>query len=219
MPSTVFTALLCFFSPRKGTGFLSHLETTRIYNGKNMPNLENSFRALRVLHAARDLFNQHGFHNVGVDRIIAEARISKSTFYNDFHSKEKLIEMSLTFQKDALKDEVFSIIHSYRELMLFDKLKKIFYLHADLEGFYHLPFKAIFEIEKLYPTAYKVVIDYRNWLINEIYKLLLTLKVTALIEDAHLFLFVIDGAMVQLLGENQVDDRDRLLNYFLTMVS
>ncbi|MGB9039316.1 MAG: helix-turn-helix domain-containing protein, partial [Acinetobacter calcoaceticus] len=58
-----------------------------------MPNLENSFRALRVLHAARDLFNQHGFHNVGVDRIIAEARISKSTFYNYFHSKERLIEM------------------------------------------------------------------------------------------------------------------------------
>jgi len=191
------------------------LSLSRIF----MPNLENSFRALRVLHAARDLFNQHGFHNVGVDRIIAEARISKSTFYNDFHSKEKLIEMSLAFQKDALKDEVFSIIHSYRELMLFDKLKKIFYLHADLEGFYHLPFKAIFEIEKLYPTAYKVVIDYRNWLIQEIYKLLLTLKVTASIEDAHLFLFVIDGAMVQLLGENQVDDRDRLLNYFLTMVS
>jgi hypothetical protein len=103
--------------------------------------------------------------------------------------------------------------------MLFDKLKKIFYLHADLEGFYHLPFKAIFEIEKLYPTAYKVVIDYRNWLIQEIYKLLLTLKVTASIEDAHLFLFVVDGAMVQLLGENQVDDRDRLLNYFLTMVN
>ena len=183
-----------------------------------MPNLENSFRALRVLHAARDLFNQHGFHNVGVDRIIAEARISKSTFYNDFHSKEKLIEMSLTFQKDALKDEVFSIIHSYRELMLFDKLKKIFYLHADLEGFYHLPFKAIFEIEKLYPTAYKVVIDYRNWLIDEIYKLLLTLKVTASIEDAHLFLFVIDGAMVQLLGADSTDERDALLDYFLSRV-
>jgi len=184
-----------------------------------MPNLEHSFRALRVLHAARDLFNQHGFHNVGVDRIIAEARISKSTFYNDFHSKEKLIEMCLTFQKDALKDEVFSIIHSYRELMLFDKLKKIFYLHADIEGFYHLPFKAIFEIEKLYPTAYKVAADYRNWLINETYKLLLTLKITASMEDAHLFLFLIDGAMVQLLGEKQIDDRDRLLNYFLIMVS
>jgi len=200
--------------------FLSLLYTTKnILSGITMPNLEASFRALRVLHAARDLFNQHGFHNVGVDRIIAEARISKSTFYNDFHSKERLIEMCLTFQKDALKDEVFSIIYSYRELMLFDKLKKIFYLHADVEGFYHLPFKAIFEIEKLYPTAYKVVADYRNWLIDEIYKLLLTIKAMASMEDAHMFLFVIDGAMVQLLGEKQIDDRDRLLNYFLTMVS
>jgi len=184
-----------------------------------MPNLESSFRALRVLHAARDLFNQHGFHNVGVDRIIAEARISKSTFYNDFHSKEKLIEMSLTFQKDALKDEVFSIIHSYHELMLFDKLKKIYFLHANLEDFYRLPFKAIFEIEKLYANAYKVVIDYRNWLINEIYKLLLTLKSTASVQDAYIFLFLIDGAMVQLAGENQIDGRDKLWNYFLMMIS
>ncbi|EMZ7229382.1 TetR family transcriptional regulator, partial [Acinetobacter baumannii] len=27
-----------------------------------MPNLEASFRALRVLHTARDLFKQYGFH-------------------------------------------------------------------------------------------------------------------------------------------------------------
>ncbi|MFW2124980.1 TetR family transcriptional regulator, partial [Acinetobacter ursingii] len=27
-----------------------------------MPNLESSFRALRVLHTAKDLFNQYGFH-------------------------------------------------------------------------------------------------------------------------------------------------------------
>ncbi|MDP7925330.1 TetR family transcriptional regulator, partial [Acinetobacter baumannii] len=58
----------------------------------------------------------------------------KATFYNYFHSKERLIEMCLTFQKDGLKEEVFSIIYSYRELMVFDKLKKIFFLHANLEG-------------------------------------------------------------------------------------
>ena len=184
-----------------------------------MPNLENSFRALRVLHTARDLFNQYGFHKVGVDRIIVEAKVAKATFYNDFHSKERLIEMCLTFQKDALKDKVFSILYSYQELMVLDKLKQIYFLHANLEGFYRLPFKAIFEIEKLYPAAYKVVIDYRNWFINEIYKLLLTLKASASMEDAHMFLFVIDGAMVQLVGENQTDDRDKLLDYFLLMVS
>ncbi|MFX8676896.1 TetR family transcriptional regulator, partial [Acinetobacter baumannii] len=83
------------------------------------------------------------------------------------------------------------------ELMMFDKLKKIYFLHANLEGFYRLPFKAIFEIEKLYPVAYKIVIDYRNWFIKEIHKLIVTVKATATVEDAYMFLFVIDGAMVQ----------------------
>ena len=93
----------------------------------SMPTLEASFKALRVLHVARNLFNQYGFNNVGVDRIVKDAKIPKATFYNCFSCKEKLVEMCLTFQKDALKDEVFSIIHSYRELMVFDKLKKIFF--------------------------------------------------------------------------------------------
>lgn len=127
--------------------------------------------------------------------------------------------MCLSFQTDALKVKVLSIFNSYREQMALDKLKEVYFLHAHLEGFYHLPFKAIFEIEKLYPIAYKVVIDYRDWLINEIYKLLLTLKSTASVQDAYIFLFMIDGAMVQLVGENQIDERERLLNYFLTMVN
>ncbi len=184
-----------------------------------MKNLESSFRALRVLHTAKDLFNLYGFNKVGIDRIIAEAKIPKATFYNIFHSKARLIEMSLTFQTDALKVKVLSIFNSYREQMVLDKLKEIYFLHAHLEEFYHLPFKAIFEIEKLYPNAYKVVIDYRNWLINEIHKLLLTLKSTASVQDAYMFLFLIDGAMVQLAGENQIDDRDKLWNYFLLMIS
>lgn len=184
-----------------------------------MKNLESSFRALRVLHTAKDLFNQYGFHKVGVDRIIAESKVNKATFYNHFHSKERLIEMCLTFQKDGLKEEVFSIIHSYRELMVFDKLRKIFYLHANLEGLYHLPFKAIFEIEKFYPTAYKVVVDYRNWLVAQVHGLILTIKPTASLEDAHMFLFVIDGAMVQLLSKEKTDERDKLLDYFLIMLS
>ncbi|MGP4771969.1 TetR/AcrR family transcriptional regulator [Acinetobacter sp. PFS20] len=183
-----------------------------------MPNLESSFRALRVLHAAKDLFNQHGFY-IGIDQIVEEAKIPKATFYNYFHSKERLIQMSLTFQIDALKDEVFSIVHSYQELMVFDKLKKIYSLHANLDGFYRLPFKAIFEIEKVYPTAYKLVIDYRNWFIKEIYKLILTIKVTATLEDAYMFLFVIDGAMVQLLSEDKIDERDKLLEYFMSMLA
>ncbi|WP_284115042.1 TetR/AcrR family transcriptional regulator [Acinetobacter pittii] len=180
-----------------------------------MPHSDLPFRALSVLHSARYLFNTYGFHNVGVDRIIEAANIPKATFYNYFHSKERLIEMSLSFQKDGLKHEVMSIIHIQKDLSLVEKLRKIFYLHADLDGLYHLPFKAIFEIAKTHPKAYQSVVDYRNWLINEIYNLLLKSNENALKQDAHMFLFVIDGALVQLLDPDKPDEREKLLKYFL----
>ena len=180
-----------------------------------MPHSDLSFRALSVLHTSRFLFNKYGFHNVGIDRIIESSKTPKATFYNYFHSKERLIEMSLSFQKEGLKHAVISIIYAHKDLTLVEKLRKIYFLHADLDGLYHLPFKAIFEIAKSHPKAYQLVIDYRNWFINEIYNLLLTVKSTATKQDAHMFLFVIDGAMVQLLDPNKPDERERLLEYFL----
>ena len=59
------------------------------------------------------------------------------------------------------------------------------------------------------------MVEYRHWLIDEIYKLLLTSNVNASKQDAHMFLFVIDGAMVQLQSENSVNDRERLVGCFL----
>ncbi len=214
-------ALLClFFSQKTAAVFISHLYTTIIfYNGKNMPHSDLPFRALSVLHTSRYLFNKYGFHNVGVDRIVESAKIPKATFYNYFHSKERLIQMSLTFQTDGLKQEVVSIIYVQKELTLVEKLRKLYFLHADLEGLYHLPFKAIFEIAKTHPKAYQTVVEYRNWFINEIYKLLLTTNPNALKPDAHMFLFVIDGAMVQLLDPSKPDERERLLDYFLVSFS
>jgi len=45
--------------------------------------------------------------------------------------------------------------------------------------------------------------------------LLLTTNENALKQDAHMFLFVIDGAMVQLLDPNKPDKQKRSLEYFL----
>src|SRR5689334_1791195 len=45
----------------------------------------------RLLAAAEDLFYRDGFHAVGVDRILAETAVTKTTFYNHFESKEALI--------------------------------------------------------------------------------------------------------------------------------
>ncbi len=45
-----------------------------------------------------------------------------------------------------------------------DKLKKLYFLHTDLEGLYYLLFKAVFEIKNSYPHAYQTAVRYRTWL-------------------------------------------------------
>jgi AcrR family transcriptional regulator len=201
-----------FFSPKK----VSHLETTRIYNGKTMPNLVLSSRALQVVNKAIDLFHHYGFHTVGVDRIVKEGEIPKATFYNYFHSKERLVEICLIVQKERLKEKVVSIAEYGLDAGAMDKLKKMYFLHTDLEGLYYLLFKAIFETKLTYPKAYQVAIKYRTWLINEIYSQLLKLKTDATFQDAKLFLYMIEGAIIQLLSSDGAIDREKVLDCFLT---
>jgi AcrR family transcriptional regulator len=218
VPSTVLWLCCAFFSPRKGTGFLSHLETTRIYNGKTMSTLEISSKKLQVVQTAIQLFTTHGFHNAGVDLIIKKSKIQKATFYNYFHSKERLVEMCLIFQKSRLKEEVLAIIYSHRYPTANDKLKEIFLLHVDLNSFYFLLFKAIFEIKLLYPRAYRMAIEYRKWLLKELFELIFTLETRALKPDANMILFMIDGAIIQLLDPNKAGETEQFWEYFYSMV-
>ncbi|HCT2697961.1 TPA: TetR family transcriptional regulator, partial [Acinetobacter baumannii] len=102
-----------------------------------------------------------------------------------------------------------------KDLILREKLKKIFFLHTNLDGYYHLLFRAIFEIEKLYPAAYQVVVQYRHWLTTEVYKLLLTVKKDTTKSDSDMFLFTLDGAIIQLLDETRGDTRELLFAYIL----
>lgn len=214
MPSTVLRLCCAFFSPRKGTGFLSHLETTRIHNGKTMPTLERSSKKLQVVQTAIQLFTTHGFHNAGVDLIIKEAKIPKATFYNYFHSKERLIEMCIAFQKSLLKEEVLSIIYSSRYYTQKDKLKEIIVLHTNLNSLYHLLLKAVFEIKRLYPQAYRIAVEYRKWLLRELFDLAFSLEINAFHPDANMVLNLIDGLMLQVLSSNSVDERDVVLERF-----
>ena len=61
-----------------------------------------------------------------------------------------------------------------------DKLKEIARLHVDINSLYHLLFKAIFELKLLYPRAYRMAVEYRKWLLKEIFDLVFSLE-TALL--------------------------------------
>ncbi|HCW4110692.1 TPA: TetR/AcrR family transcriptional regulator [Acinetobacter baumannii] len=176
--------------------------------------MEIPLKSLVVLHTARYLFDNFGFCNVGVDRICKEANISKMSFYKYYNSKEKLIESCLFFNCESLKNEVSTLIESYSSSTFLKVLEKIFFLHVNLDSNYHLIFKAIFEIRILYPEAFKVVMVYRSWLINLIIKFLSGIIDSSPIEAANLLLYIIDGAIIQLLESNNFSDLELLWNIF-----
>lgn len=175
-------------------------------------------KAQQVLETSSLLFGEYGFTNVGVDTIVRESKVAKMTLYQYFESKEKLVEICLVVHKNQLIEKVEFILEKVENLSLIDKLKKIFYLHVDMESSYRLIFKAIVEIKLAYPVAYEVVKKYRTWLINTIYQLVSTHKKNVTYQDAHMFLFIIDGAMTQLLSPNHIDDRESLFDYYLMTV-
>lgn len=49
----------------------------------------------RILEAADRLFHRHGYHATGLDRIVAEAGVTKGNFYYHFKSKDELAAASL----------------------------------------------------------------------------------------------------------------------------
>ncbi|WP_151688490.1 TetR/AcrR family transcriptional regulator [Acinetobacter nosocomialis] len=172
-----------------------------------MPPLVLSTRALKVVNKGIDLFHHHGFHLVGVDRIIKESEITKMTFYHYFQSKARFIEICLLVQKERLQDQVISMLEYDHSTSLVDKLKALYDVHTELEGLYYLLFKAIFETKNTYSNAYQVALKYRTWITNEIYSQLSVLKADASFHDAKLLLHIIEGAIIQSLSAEKTNEQ------------
>lgn len=58
-----------------------------------------------LIQAASHLFYRDGFHAVGLDRILDEVKVTKTTFYNHFESKEALILAVLQYHDRWWRDE------------------------------------------------------------------------------------------------------------------
>ncbi|WP_245105357.1 TetR/AcrR family transcriptional regulator [Acinetobacter nosocomialis] len=180
-----------------------------------MPNLVLSTRALEVVKKGINLFHHGGFHMVGVDKIVKETEVNKMTFYNYFHSKECFIEICLIVQKERLQDQVLAMVEYDLDTAAIDKLKKLYNLHTDVEGPYYLLFKAIFETKNNYPNAYQTAVRYRTWLTNEIYSQLRVLNADASFTDAKLFVYMVEGTIIQLLSSDGTIEREKMLERFL----
>lgn len=63
-------------------------------------------RRRRLLEAALHLFAELGFHDTSVDEVVAQARTSKSAFYEHFESKEDCFRVLLEQEGGALVETV-----------------------------------------------------------------------------------------------------------------
>jgi AcrR family transcriptional regulator len=63
----------------------------------------------RLLEAASTLFYREGIHAVGVDRIIAEAGVTRATMYNHFAGKEGLVLAYLEGEDAILRNLVAAV--------------------------------------------------------------------------------------------------------------
>ncbi|MCW5699710.1 MAG: TetR family transcriptional regulator [Rhodospirillales bacterium] len=78
---------------------------------------------------ALDLFDRHGFHATGIDRILAESGVAKMTLYKHFRSKNDLIVAALeqhgSFVRERLRDAVEKRKTSPKKrlLVIFDVLE------------------------------------------------------------------------------------------------
>jgi AcrR family transcriptional regulator len=59
-----------------------------------------------LVDTARKLFQRDGFHNTGIDAILAEAGVAKMTLYKHFKSKDELILAVLRRQDEELRNHL-----------------------------------------------------------------------------------------------------------------
>ncbi|MFG2304705.1 TetR/AcrR family transcriptional regulator [Actinacidiphila glaucinigra] len=64
----------------------------------------------RLLNTATRIFYTEGIHSVGIDRIVAEAQVTRATLYRHFAGKEELVLAYLSQADQAIRTQVATAI-------------------------------------------------------------------------------------------------------------
>ncbi len=64
-----------------------------------------SRRRDHLIDTAIGLFNRHGYHATGIDKVLAESGCAKMTLYNHFKSKDELILAALHRRDEVFRNE------------------------------------------------------------------------------------------------------------------
>ncbi len=103
----------------------------------------------RLIHKAHDLIYRQGFHAVGLDRLLEEVGVTKTTFYNHFQSKDDLVHEVLrwhdrwwrdTFQQllrkhggDTPRGQILSLVDALEEVLSDDQFNGCFFINVAVQ--------------------------------------------------------------------------------------
>ena len=153
----------------------------------------------RILDAATRRYYADGIRSVSADRLIAEAGVSKVTFYRHFPTKDDLItaylvqqivlvEAALTDKRAELDGDPAGVLRWYAESVG---------AFACTPGFRGCPFiNAAAELSQPKHPGHRAVMEHRVWLVGQFAELLTELGVADIDAKAEQLMMLRDGAMV-----------------------
>ncbi|GAA5064957.1 TetR/AcrR family transcriptional regulator [Nocardia callitridis] len=151
----------------------------------------------RLLSTATRLFYSEGLHSVGIDRIVAEAKVTRATLYRHFPSKDDLVVAYLSGADEAIRGQVEQARNSGRSAP--DIVRAVGKSIADSirsEGFRGCAFlNAAAEYPAPTHPVHQTVVNHRQWFLDTVTELLAKTGETAPEPAARHFVMLRDGAM------------------------
>jgi AcrR family transcriptional regulator len=152
-----------------------------------------------LLATAYRLFYRDGYHAVGIDTILAEAKLAKMTLYHHFASKEELI-VAVLEQRSALIDEkVQALLRAAgpsprKRLRAYFDRYDAFFSSKEFNG---CPFiRAVAEYPEIHSSVHQSVIRHKQRGLATLQELLSGFDIAEPEPLAQQILLLLDGALV-----------------------
>jgi AcrR family transcriptional regulator len=153
----------------------------------------------RLLATASGIFYAEGIHSVGVDRILAEAQVTRATFYRHFPGKEDLVLAYLREADRAIRGQVDAA--TARGLPPSDTLRAASESIAQgirSPGFRGCAFlNAVAEYSDPDHPVHKAVLAHRQWFLGAVTDMLARVREESAEPAARHYVMLRDGAMAE----------------------
>lgn len=151
----------------------------------------------RLLGTASRLFYAEGLHSVGVDRILAEAKVTRATMYRHFAGKEDLVVAYLAEADRATRESLDAAVAAAEsDSDAVRGVARAIAGHIRSQGFRGCAFlNAVAEYSDPAHPVHVAVLAHRQWFLDSVTGLLARVGETSAERDGRHFVMLRDGAM------------------------